>query len=531
MLSLPELPSILYYIIRNIRIVGNNLLSLQAGDAVVLATFFCLTGILLGFAHLLWRNRLKSGLFVALTTVLFFSYGDLFEFFMLRIGHLVSPAGLHVALVAFSVFVLAIAPFLLNRTTIDLSKIVRILNVFLLIFALLAFIDQGLAYRRLPVRAAKPSPPAAIPVTGSVSTDRLPDVYHIVFDAFAREDILRDLYRLDTASFTRFLNEKGFFVAERSTANYPFTFASILSTLECRYINDLLTQALYPADIVRRLENNPTMAAFSQSGYNIVLYKSGYYYTTFSFPGGLATDQIPGFGEFSDIFLGRTLLAGITAVAPASIVQSLPPWLRELCSPYAGHRDRIRYVFDTFPRLQTASGPVFAFAHIVSPHAPNVFDEAGNDVEPPYCFTYSDPRPFIVGEEYKHAYNRQTLSIQEQIRNLVTALQDTHASRPLVIVLSSDHGPGYDFYYGNIEGSNLKERFSNFLAVYFSDKNYARMGPAMTPVNLYRIIRSKYLEEDLPNVEDRNYLIDGTTGNPPFATETLKIIDITDKLQ
>lgn len=534
MLSIPELAPLLYFVIWSTRIFWKNILCLRLCDAAIFAFFVATIAGALFLSHFLWRDRVKSGLFVTLASLAFFGYGSVFESLGLYLRNSISTGALHAALLAGISSFLCIAALILKRATFNLENFVRILNIYLLIFAVLTGYEQGLAHANIPerltTRAEIPPRSSAARLDSSI----LPDVYYFVFDAFGREDILRDLYDIDTASFTGFLRGKGFYVADRSTTNYPSTFASVVSTLECRYIGDLLAPTLYPDDFVGRLRENPTAEAFSRQGYRIVTFKSGYYYTNASPDGGLKTDQFQGLGEFSGILLGRTMLPGIMAVAPARLVNAFPPWLREFCSPYIGLRDRIRYVFDEVPRLSTGNEPVFSFAHVVSPHGPFVFDEYGRDVEPPYCFAYSDANDFrtvFSEKEYKLAYAAQIRHMQDRIRNLVTSLQAAHRSRPLVIILSSDHGPGCHLNYGILEGSNLKERFSNLIAVYFSDQDYSQMRPTMTPVNLFRIIRSRYLAENLPLLEDRNYFISGLTPFPPIASETSSIVDVTEMVQ
>ena len=52
------------------------------------------------------------------------------------------------------------------------------------------------------------------------ATGHRPNIYYIILDGYARADVLRDLYGFDNSEFIADLQERGFFVAHRSTSNY-----------------------------------------------------------------------------------------------------------------------------------------------------------------------------------------------------------------------------------------------------------------------------------------------------------------------
>ncbi|GEM_PF-2829048 len=534
MLSIPELPSLLYFLIWNTRRLLENSLFLQTGEIAVVAGLACMASALVLLSKHLWADRRHAGLFSLLVLTAFFGYGTAFEFIVPMLPGDLSPSGRHLLVLSATVASLLIFATLLRRTRLDLDRPLRILNAYLLIFVLLTGAEQLFVFANRPARSTARVLPASEPSPRSAPETGYPDIYCLILDAYAREDVLRDLYGFDTSSFTQFLRDRGFYVADRSTANYPSTFASFLSMLEGRYIDDLLAPTLYPEDFVARMAANPTMAAFARHGYHLITYKSGYYYTNVSPSGDFETDQYPQTGEFTGTIIGRTILPALASVLPSTILEALPPRYRELAFPYEGHRDRIRYAFDTMPRASLASAPVFAFAHLFTPHAPFVFDAQGREVEPLYCFSYIDAiniRWNRTEEEYKRAYGNQLIWLQRRVRNLVDALLASPANRPRVIILASDHGPGCYFRYGDIDASHMKERFANLIAVYCQDRRYGRLRQDLSLVNLFRSIRSEYLGEDLPPLPDRNIFLAGPDFVPPLASGRSVLVDVTNRVQ
>ncbi|HEY9068835.1 MAG TPA: sulfatase-like hydrolase/transferase [Candidatus Ozemobacteraceae bacterium] len=534
MLSNPELPSLLYFLIWNTRLLFENTLFLQTGEISVVAGLACLATVLVLLSKRLWADRQHAGLFSLLVLTAFFGYGTAFEFIVPMLPRDLSPYGRHLLMLLTIATSLLIFAILLRRTRMKLDRPLRIMNVYLLIFVLLTGAEQLYVFSNRPARSTGHVLPASQPAPRSAPETVDPDIYCLILDAYAREDVLRDLYGFNASSFTRFLRDRGFYVADRSTANYPSTFASFLSMLEGRYIDDLLAPTLYPEDFVARMATNPTMAAFAHRGYHLKIYKSGYYYTNVSPSGVFETNQYPQTGEFTGTIIGRTILPALASVLPSAVTKSIPPRYRELFFPYEGHRDRIRFAFDAMPQASSASAPVFAFAHLFAPHAPFVFDAQGQEIEPLYCFSYIDAiniRWNRTEEEYKRAYVNQLAWLQQRVRDLVNTLLVSPSNRPRVIILASDHGPGCYFRYGDMNASHLKERFANLIAVYCQNRRYGRLRQDLSLVNLFRSIRSEYLSEDLPPLPDRNIFLAGSDFVPPLASGRSVLVDVTDRVQ
>jgi len=66
-----------------------------------------------------------------------------------------------------------------------------------------------------------------------------PNIYYMIFDRYPASKILSELYDYDNSDFYNYLESKGFYIAHDSMANYPFTFLSMASTKNMKYVNYL----------------------------------------------------------------------------------------------------------------------------------------------------------------------------------------------------------------------------------------------------------------------------------------------------
>src|SRR5690606_1795655 len=63
-----------------------------------------------------------------------------------------------------------------------------------------------------------------------------PNIYFFLMDAYARADKIKTILQYDNSPFLDLLRDRGFYVVDRATANYPVTWLSIASTLSMKYV-------------------------------------------------------------------------------------------------------------------------------------------------------------------------------------------------------------------------------------------------------------------------------------------------------
>ena len=66
-----------------------------------------------------------------------------------------------------------------------------------------------------------------------------PDIYLLVLDKYTGNEVLKEHFGFDNASFEEFLRSRGFVVPRSSQANYPQTPLALASMLNLDYLQDL----------------------------------------------------------------------------------------------------------------------------------------------------------------------------------------------------------------------------------------------------------------------------------------------------
>ena len=166
-------------------------------------------------------------------------------------------------------------------------------------------------------------------------------------------------------------------------------------------------------------------------------------------------------------------------------------------NPFDG--DFIRSSLDGIARLPSAEGPVFAFAHVLSPHWPFVFDR--NCRRPPVNLGLRDRRRAYVGQV--ECLNRLVLAT---VTHLV---RDSKV--PPVILLQGDHGSQIVFNNAlkdvkRVGPPGAWERFGAFGAYYLPDGGAAAMGDTVTVVNVLGDVLRRYFGAELPREPDEHWL-------------------------
>ena len=110
-----------------------------------------------------------------------------------------------------------------------------------------------------------------------------PDIYYIILDGYTRGDVLKDIFKYDSSSFLDKLEKKGFYIADKSSANYGHTTSSLASSLNMNYMDKLIknldTHSTDRAISANLLKDSAVRKFFTQKGYKYVTVSSGYAHT------------------------------------------------------------------------------------------------------------------------------------------------------------------------------------------------------------------------------------------------------------
>ena len=482
---------------------GRNMQWLALGQ-VIPPAIVVLAGalVLLLLLTLPLRDVHKAGVLASLLVLSFFSYGRILAVIQGKALWGVVIGKQRYLVLFFALLIGACTAYLL-RTRHKLDNITRLLNVMTAALLMISVVNI-VPYQLQKARAQGADLEATDDVQqGTKGTDDLPNIYYIILDGYARQDVLRDLYAYDNSPFLDHLRGKGFFVAERARSNYCQTSLSLASSLNYSYLDKLAARVGYDANdrapLQRAIANSAVVRTLRAHGYHIVAFASGYADTELR----NADRYISMAGRWMPDAFEQLLLNTTPIPYWAYWLEALPNWA-DL------HRKRLLATLDALPEAAgEQEGPVFVFAHIVAPHPPFIFGPQGEEIEPVGTIGLSDGdhlvKPGLLeAEEYRRHYRDQLAFISRRVQGMVDALL-ANASRPTVILLQADHGPGSSLHWEDPAATDVRERLAILSAYYFPDGQSAELYEDITPVNTFRVLLNHYLGTNYPLLEDRSY--------------------------
>ncbi len=462
-------------------------------------------------AYLFTRDIKKSAIISSLGIFLFFTYGHIYQSLQgLKLYDLTIVRHRYLLSLWAILFITGI--YFIVRIKSQLKTITRFLNITSIILIVIAIsnISIYMFKSHTQVLGNLADIPENLKKRGPHEPETLPNIYYIILDGYARQDVLKDIYDYDNSDFIKFLEEKGFYVAKRSNSNYCQTLLSLSSSLNLNFIQNLTIEKSSLKDrsiLLQLIKHNVLFEFLKQHKYKIVAFSSGYYGTEI---------------KSADIYknpikLSEFHIAIINTTPILAIKHILIP------NHYDLHRKKILYTFKEIPGIKTNERPVFVFAHMLVPHPPFVFEKNGDKAEPKTHFMYLDGSHllrFIKKEQYIEGYRNQLIFINKKTKEMIENLLNRNP-KP-IIILQSDHGPGSHLDWENPENTYFGERMAILNAYYLPDGGDELLYDSISPVNTFRVVLNHYFGTDLELLEDRSYFSCWST---PYD-----FIDVTDEI-
>ena len=458
------------------------------------ALVMTLTVVMSLFVVFFVRDWPRGALAVSLIVTLFFTYGRVNESLMLWQLSNTHWSYRHIQYI--SILLIGIWGGLLVGGLVILYKyvksvvtITKIVNIFIIT---LIFLSLGTVARfNFEESLGKKVINGKVLSSTQINQETLPDIYYLVFDRYARGDVLEQHFQYSNDEFLSWLETRGFYVATESNANYPRTSQSLAASLDMEYLTGVKdTEEGEQHDwspLYDILENNIVTKSLKGSGYRYIHFGDWWHPTSTNSNADININ----YWRFNEFELA--LLKTTPFYQPRSHVGD--SFRRE-------HYDRIKYKFDKLRQMAALEGPKFIFAHMLIPHTPYVFNEDGT---------------FLPREELNTNVNKlylnQVKAANTEIKKVIEAIQSTATEkRPIVIILQADEGPypkGFDAVqssnWKNATDDELRIKFGILNAFYMSGENYDTLYQSISPVNIFRIIFNKYFDADLEILEDKSF--------------------------
>jgi hypothetical protein len=438
----------------------------------------------------LFRDQRKSALAALGFLVVYFAYGDVHAALTRK---WVSVTAGHAVLAVVALLLVAWLGRRLARMRMSLVNLTALLNVVALGFLMypVGRLVWFYATHRLPG-------PAAVELVAARAPTPLPDIYYIILDHYGDHLTLEHHFGHDNLPFYERLEQRGFFVARESFANYPRTAPSLASSLNLDYLDDLAAAGADSGDwrpMFVRLRDHAVGRFLAGQGYRQV-HLGTWWWPTAANPH--ADENLNCYHRvpypFARLLTERTLLQPLArATGWTALDTRRQQWARE------------RWKFDRLEELPGAPGPKFVFAHFLLPHDPFVADAEGGFLSVASAEARGLERNF----------REQVLYVNRRIEQFLDrALADSAV--PPVIIFQADEGPpplryrrlGRRFQWSEATAAEIRHKTAILNALYLPGVDTGRFHPRITPVNTFRIVLDHLFGAGLAPLDDRVYLFE-----------------------
>lgn len=424
---------------------------------LIYGTLFC--ALLYGLTQVVFRNRLKTGVFVTLLLFALFQYGVIYELLESMYYSGIWPLkNIHRYLIAMYVVMLAAVFWWTKKAQYDFIRINYFLNT--LVILLLMYNLFKIAAYNYP-KQSKTTTAQFQPEKPIVFVEnKRPSIYYIILDGYASNKVLEKYYTFNNADFTSQLKQQGFVFCDSAFSNYYYTSSSLASTLNFDYLND----SVNPSQLIQQ---NRLFSVLKANDYRISHLKSGYAVSS-NFLLADKTLSIDGPNEFEKSLLKFTILR-----------------LDDLIGLFAHTRLKSQ-----FKKMYELSKPEtqakFSFIHIVAPHPPYIFDREGR-IQIKHQFAEHSWEP-------KSLYLDQLVYVNKQIEKFTRTILERDPEA--VILIQSDHGP-----WINGTAEEVFESRSKILFAYHAPQQL-NIPSRTSSVNTFRYVLNGLFKTTLPILKD-----------------------------
>jgi hypothetical protein len=344
--------------------------------------------------------------------------------------------------------------------------------------------------------------PTALEKPTAASGSRLPDIYVIVPDDYARPDVLKRYFHYDDSGFIGELRKRGFVLSDQVRSPYADSESNIAAALNMDYLSAFPHVLGASSQDVR-----PVKRVMEDSRASRMLTALGYQYVH------LDTDDVTFAGGNPDI----SMLGPPDGFANLWMEKSV---LRDVggalgfnqAARNARFRDSIDSIFSRLASVPPETKPRFVVFHTLLPHDPYIYGAQGQAVTFP-----GQTDEDLASASGRAYYRRQLESLHRRILESVDQIF-AHAKTPPVVVIQSDEG-----FQANSEpwGEAAMQdiRVKGLSAFYLPGRRNAGVPEPPNTVNSLRFVFNQYLGTHYPMLRSATY----PEGDLPYQYEEMRV--------
>lgn len=337
------------------------------------------------------------------------------------------------------------------------------------------------------------------------------DIYVIVLDGYASSKSLEKFWKFNDSNFINSLSNLGFYFAKNSKSNYCYTIQTMCSMLNLNYIKSDLEDE---EGMLKNVKNNKLVNILHADGYEI------YNFSLFDIGERTNPYKIDGFANiisFYNSILDRSVFKIVKSYF--TIKESIG------AKSLTDKKVRETAIADSLKLLINSKevSPKFVLYHSMVTHYPYYLDRNGKEnlviekqranVEiPPWWIgsktgfnTFGNAKEDSI---WMDSYLNSVKYANESQLDLIKQILKNN-QRPPTIIVMSDHGFRY-LLNKPIQNVDF-ERYSNFCAIYYPDKNYQELYDSITPVNMMRNTLNKVTSTQFKHLPDYSGLSTNTS--------------------
>jgi FtsH-binding integral membrane protein len=449
--------------------------------------------------HEIWAFE-KVAIITSVFLILFFNYGDALAIW----------GGEWYGLAAFWILLFFTVAFFVVKTNRPLGNVRGFLAVVGAILIILPTVNIITHEVRFGGHVIVASDAVGNETSLGLGNETLPDIYYIIPDRYGSTSSLEENFQFDNSEFVDYLTNKGFYVATDGHSNYSRTFASLASSLNMKYINDLADQLGenfgYNYPMWQLIKDNGVQSLLKSKGYKFINLADQWDGTRWNANADVNYNLYVQ-PEFPMLLFRKTL--AYPFLQKLGIVEGD----REM------HMKNTLYLFDKLAEIPKMQGPIFAFAHLRLPHDPYVFNSDGS-----YKSLQEEQQ-----NSYRDNYVEQLEFANSKLESFVDTLL-TDSRVPPIIIIQADEGPfpfSEPWLGEKATKAGLEIKMGILNAYYLPGVAKEALYPSITPVNSFRLIFNLYFDAGFKLLDDKNYAYD--EGYP--YKFVYRFIDVTDKLR